>query len=302
MERIGLFSEMGYISIGDAYVTTFNRPFNKAASKNRQMLPGGSKMKSALQAGYFDPVFKRVFDSEAYSDPVKQRRLFRMEESKKNVGQIFRPNDGEKMRSGLGSYYGTFGGSMPAFSAELKARGEYKAPGKNFYTNPSKHGTGYGYPGLTIGKQYEHSAENYNISKDMYKAENERHRSQLKGGPFRLNMYPREYFDANPFHSDRPLPPLKKTEEKIKDVKPFKPSSPAKEPGGMKAGTFDPYPLHSDDPYRPLLGMGDTAAKGGRLFHPPSGPKSRPVQSVLAAHVVKSMTPMNYKTVHLSSY
>ncbi|XP_078534992.1 cilia-and flagella-associated protein 96 [Lissotriton helveticus] len=232
MERIGLFSEMGYISIGDTYVTTFNRPFNEAASKNRQMIPGGSKMKSALQAGYFDPVFKRVFDSEAYSDPVKQRRLFRMEESKKNVGQVFRPNDGEK-------------------------------------------------------KRY---------------AENERHRSQLKGGPFRLNMYPREYFDVNPFHSDRPLPPLKKTEEKIKEATPFKPSSPAKEPGGMKAGTFEPYPLHSDDPYRPLLGMADTASKGGSLFHPPSGPKSRPVQSVIAAHVVKSMTPMNYKNVHLSSY
>jgi len=49
-----------------------------------------------------------------------------------------------------------------------------------------------------------------------------------KGGAFRLNMAPRVYFDENPYKNDKPLPPAKKAFEKKLDLKPFKPSSPAK--------------------------------------------------------------------------
>ena len=47
-------------------------------------------------------------------------------------------------RCGMGSHYGTISGSLPAFSASLKEREKYRSPGKNFTTNPSKRGTGYG--------------------------------------------------------------------------------------------------------------------------------------------------------------
>lgn len=50
----------------------------------------------------------------------------------------------------------------------------------------------------------------------------------MKGGAFRLNMHPQAYFDGNPYRSDRPLPPAKRTPGKGPDVKPFKPSSPPK--------------------------------------------------------------------------
>ena len=49
------------------------------------------------------------------------------------------------------------------------------------------------------------------------------------GGSFKLNLAPRQYFDENPFRSERALPPAKKSEDKKWDVKPFKPSSPAKQ-------------------------------------------------------------------------
>jgi len=48
-------------------------------------------------------------------------------------------------RSGIGSYYGTLSGPIPALSPQVKPPKDYKAPGKNFYTNPGKKGTGYGY-------------------------------------------------------------------------------------------------------------------------------------------------------------
>ena len=58
--------------------------------------------------------------------------------------------------------------------------------------------------------------------------QNEAHKKALTGGPFRLNMASRTYFDENPYKSEKALPPAKKTAEKKWDVKPFKPSSPSK--------------------------------------------------------------------------
>ncbi|XP_069833829.1 cilia-and flagella-associated protein 96 [Dendropsophus ebraccatus] len=302
MDRIGLFREMGYISIGDKYVTPCSKPFNEAASKNRQMLPGGAKSMANTLGGYFDAQFKRTFEGEAYSDPLKQRRQYRMQQAKKNLGKAFLPSNGEKKPSGVGNYYGTLGGPVQAFSAAVKPRKAYTAPGKNLYTNPPKQGTGYGYPNLTIGKNYTYSPDSYDISKELMKKEMESHKGKLKGGAFRLNLYPKDFFDINPYRSDKPLPPLKKKTEKKDNVKPFKPSSPAKSPGGMKAGTFDPYPSHSNDAYGKRLTKSATVIKGGKTFQPPAGPKSYPIRSILESHVIKSVNPVNYKTTTLMSY
>ncbi|KAG8592146.1 hypothetical protein GDO81_000423 [Engystomops pustulosus] len=302
MDRIGLFREMGYISIGDKYVTPFSKPFNEAASKNRQMLPGGAKSMANTLGGYFDTQFKRTFEGEAYSDPLKQRRQYRMQQAKKNLGKAFLPPNGEKKPSGVGNFYGTLSGPVQAFSAQVKPRKAYTAPGKNFFTSPPKKGTGFGYPNLTIGKDFNYSSDNYDISKELMKKEMDSHRSKLKGGAFRLNLYPKDYFDINPYHSDKPLPPLKNKTEKKVTVKPFKPSSPAKSPGGMKAGTFDPYPSHSNDPYGKRSSKSASVVRGGKKFQPPAGPKSFPMRSILESHVIKSVNPTNYKTITLMSY
>lgn len=47
-------------------------------------------------------------------------------------------------RSGLGNHYGTLSGPIGAFSPVAKSRSAYKAPGRNFTTNPAKKGTGFG--------------------------------------------------------------------------------------------------------------------------------------------------------------
>ena len=71
--------------------------FNEASQKGKQMLPGGSKERSALQAGYFTDKFGRVFENEAYSDPIKLRRQHRLREAQKNiVKSAFLPSSGEK--------------------------------------------------------------------------------------------------------------------------------------------------------------------------------------------------------------
>ncbi|XP_055970320.1 cilia-and flagella-associated protein 96 [Sorex fumeus] len=300
MERIGLFSEMEYITIGDKYVSLYNRPFNEAAGKNRQMLPGGSKQMSDLQAGYFEPHFGRIFEGESYSNANQLRRHFMMEEAKKNIGKAFLPSNGSKKSSGLGSYYGTIGGPVPFFSAELKPKEKYKAPGKNLYTTPGKKGTGYGYANITIGRHPSHSADLFDQPKENSKKEMEEHHRLLKGAPFKLNLYPRDYFDSNPYYSDVTLPPIKKEEQKKITESHFKPPSPGKKAGGMKAGTFDPYPSHSSDPYS--VKPEATASKPPKVFHPPGVPKRRPVESIMTMHIRKTINKKNYKYATVQSY
>ncbi|XP_064644547.1 cilia-and flagella-associated protein 96-like [Lineus longissimus] len=298
MERVGLFQEMTYHTIGDKYKRPGSINFNEASSKGKQMLPGGSKSRSALQAGYFADKFGRTMEGEAYSDPIKIRRQWRLKEQKKNIGKAFVPNSGEKQPSGLGSHYGTLSGPIPAFSPNARARGDRKASGRNFTTNPGKKGTGYGYVPVTIGKYHEHKIDPYDRARETSKKDMESHKRDMKGGAFKLNMSPKAYFDDNPYKTEKPLPPIRSGSSKKDDSKPFKPSSPPKNPGGMKAGTFDPYPTHSSDAYqvkikRPVHVVNNT----GKTFMPSPGPKSAPVSSIVNLNVLKTVNVQNYKTI-----
>lgn len=69
----------------------------------------------------------------------------------------------------------------------------------------------------------------------------------------------------------------------------------------MKAGTFDPYPSHSADPYKVKL-TSQISSKGPKIFHPPGGPKSRPVESIMTLNVKRALNTKNYKTASIQSY
>ncbi|XP_067673317.1 cilia-and flagella-associated protein 96-like isoform X2 [Haliotis asinina] len=303
MDRVGLFQEMGYISIGDKYKTP-GVQFNVSASKGKQILPGGSKEKSALQHGYFAEKFNRVMEGEAYSDPIKMRRQRRQEEAKKNLSKAFLPSSGEKKMSGLGSHYGTLGGPIAALSPGEKPGKPYKSPGKNVMTNPGKEGTGFGYVHVTLGKYPAHMVEPYDSVKEKAKKENEGHRKLVKGGAFKLNMHPQALFDSNPYRSEKALPPVRKSSSatlKRNDLKPFKPSSPGKHPGGSKIGTFDPYPSHSQDPYNVRVKRQiNVVNKSGKIFVPSQGPKTTPCISIVDQHVKRSINIQNYRSATLA--
>ncbi|XP_072371995.1 cilia-and flagella-associated protein 96 [Scyliorhinus torazame] len=291
MERVGLFQEMSYVTVQDPYIDTMSKPFNEGAYKGKQMLLEGSKTKSATQAGYFDNEFMRIFQKEAYTDQVKLRRQAKLSATKNNLNGVFFPSQGAKQWSGLGSYYGTIGGPYKAFSGLTKQKLPFVPENKNFFTNPGKEGTGYGYANLTIGPSYEHAPDAY-VVKDTKK-------EQLIDGPFRLNLYPKEYFDSNPYKSERILPPIKQAAAAKKIETPFKPSSPGKSTGGMKAGTFDVYPAH----FSTLNKVPKEAPTTGLVFRPTAGPKSRPVKSVLAANINRVVNNLNYKSIqHVMSY
>lgn len=69
--------------------------------------------------------------------------------------------------------------------------------------------------------------------------------------------------------------------------------------GGCKAGTFDVYPKHSDDPYanpKPRReGDGKVVRGNVGVFKPSPGPKTMPTSSVMQQNVIRC----EYKFVHL---
>lgn len=59
----------------------------------------GDKSRSAQQAGYFEPVYKRIMEKEALSDAVQLRRQQRLKKAKKIRGRgIWIPSDGNKSK------------------------------------------------------------------------------------------------------------------------------------------------------------------------------------------------------------
>ncbi|GFY60242.1 UPF0602 protein C4orf47 [Trichonephila inaurata madagascariensis] len=79
LTRIGLFKEMSYLEYSPPKLV-----FNEASCKGKQMMTNCTKTKTAMQDGYFNKSFPRIFEGEAYSDPIRLRRLNRLEAAKKN--------------------------------------------------------------------------------------------------------------------------------------------------------------------------------------------------------------------------
>ncbi|XP_062282004.1 cilia-and flagella-associated protein 96 [Scomber scombrus] len=293
MERLGVFKEMSYISIGDKYNAPTNRPFNESAYRSRQIQAGIAKQRCALQSGFFDKSFKRIFEREALSDPVRLTRQYRIQQAKKNLGKAFLPCNGIKKNGGSGSYYGTLSGPLEAMSPLTVARKAHPSPGRNIVTSPPKKGSGYSYPNVTLSSVELYASDPYDRAKEVLKKEESIHRSKFRDGPFKLNLHPRDYFQGNPYYSDKPAPPAHKPlppRQKVSPA-PFKPASPGKQIGGMKAGTFDKYPSHSTDPY---VLRRSKRTNQEPIFRPTPGPKSTPVKSIITVNVNRSVNSVNY--------
>ncbi|XP_008292509.1 cilia-and flagella-associated protein 96 [Stegastes partitus] len=293
MERLGVFKEMSYISVGDKYTPPVSSPFNESAYRSRQMQAGVAAQRCALQSGFFDKSFKRIFEREALSDPLRIARQQRIQQARKNLSKAFLPCNGVKTPCGSGSYYGTLSGPIEAMSPLSVTQKGHRLPGRNITTSPPKKGSGYSYPNVTLSQMELYASDPYDRATEVLKKESAIHRSKLRDGPFKLNLHPRDYFQVNPYRSDKPLPPAHKPHppaQKSSPV-PFKPSSPSKQIGGMKAGTFDTYPSHSADPY---VIRRSKPANQEPVFHPAPGPKSTPVKSIITVNVNRRVHSAKY--------
>lgn len=309
MERVGFFSEPGYITIGDKYKAPggFNQ-YNESAGKGKQMIAKGAGTRSSLMDGYFDAKYGRVYEGEAYADVIRRIRLDRLKNTQKAIGKPYIPSSPAKKSTGLGTHFGTLGGPISSFSPNLKPEKEEKPPGINFTTNPGKKGTGYGFIDVTIGKYPEYSSSLYERDRQVRNAANTRHKNVLKGGPFHVAFPLGDVFDSTVYQPDpnEPAPSRAGSRAhsagrgigKEPDGRPFKPSSPGKRLGGCKAGCFHAFPTVSPSPFVPLYKYEkDVVNKSGKTFVPHGGPKSTVTNSIINQNVMRSLNPENFQAV-----
>ncbi|XP_035219356.1 UPF0602 protein C4orf47 homolog [Stegodyphus dumicola] len=301
LERIGLFKEMGYIH---EYVPV-KISFNDSSKKGKQMMTNCTKSKAGTQDGYFAKEYPRVFEGEAYTDPIRARRRSRIEQAQKCLPPGFKYSSPPKKPCGLGSNYGTFtdyGKKIEYFSSKGRTAVKGSPSKKNILTNPAKKGSGYGYPNITIGKQPPYFLEEE--YEELKNAPREPKKPEPRPfAPYRAGKFQQGYFDPNPYTSTKDIPPPVVEEEETEETAttPFIPSSPAKKDGGMKAGCLNQFPEYTGEPLpRPDLvprGVKRYINAENQMFRPVPGPKPYPVKSIINKNVQKKVNPLNFKAI-----
>lgn len=297
LERLGYFQVPSYLNIDDPYIDQNKVFLNSSNVKGRQLYGKYSKSKCGLNDGYFSD-FCRVFSGEAITDLAKLKHRERIKEKLKRLGSEFIPSGGSKFLLGTGSYWGTFSKSPVYFSSQMvQPVSNYQNP-RNIYTNPGKKGTGSGYVGVTIGKYPNYSAEPY-VDQISLCNSNKQHRRCLLGRREFIQSGRIDFFSLNPYkqsHRFKYSSNNKLPKTKTPSIH-FRLSNPAKRDGGMKAGTFNPFPNHISEPYVDQCKLNKAKRDENKVFLPPSGSKSTRFESIISCNVRKTINNLNHKLV-----
>ncbi|VDM35459.1 unnamed protein product [Hydatigera taeniaeformis] len=314
LRTLGVFSQPPYSS--DPYVDP--DPYEYKSRLNKGLRPmycagGHSKSRAANSDGYFES-FKRVFEGEAFTDEVALHRSARRLSEAKRLGKEWIPSSSSKKRCGVGSTYGNFTVRIPAMGTE---KTEITRPPElhNFYTNPGKKGTGYGYPNVAINPLPEWKPGdgiNSDLNSVSVKELNERHQEKCLGRGIFVSQQPSgRAFGPNPYEGGDPLapggPPLQKFGVACfpKDliIGPiFYPQNPGKLDGGCKAGTLNKWPEHVSEPYKEMAkvmleqSIIKPLEKGARVWMPTSGTAiEKPSMSVVNKNVDLAINAVSRK-------
>nr|CAX72978.1 Protein saal1 [Schistosoma japonicum] len=291
-DRLGIFKEMSYHTIGDPYDKKESRTI-RSAFKGKQMYCDGFKEKSATPDGYFGP-FIRIYNGDNKISLERLKRLQRKESAEKIRGKAWVPPNGPHHIHGSGSFLDTFSGPIPYFKPLTVVRKQRVSSRINIYTSPSKKGCG-SYVDITIGKYPSYKSDPYNK-----KLKSSNKEGSSSGKQFYLNMHPQQYFDKNPYHrvSMRRRPFSKTHNKPFYSKLVFKPSSAPKLIGGCKDGCFSPFPHYSSD--RPRKTVLIKSSKPALKI--PSCSKTYPISSVLELNIKRRINSSNYKNVKTSLF
>lgn len=287
LDRVGLFREMGYISLKDPYAgKDLDKPFCQERRKGKQFQVAGSKT-GKTQDVFFDGKYSRVFEGECYSEPLQRARKTRNDRLKKNLGAPFKPSSDLGRRSGKGTLAAAFTANHTAMSPLKKQTAGNKPLGKNFVTKPGRKGTGYGYVDVTIGKSYDYHSTPYDVKKIEITQDHQDHKKKMIGGPFVSHHHPRALFDTEIYKGEDGENAVKeKDEDSAPTVVPFRPSHPAK--SGTQ-GCFNAYPKQEGGTKEEEK---EPVKEETKIFKPPGGPKTMVSTSISLLNV--PMTRSSY--------
>jgi len=290
MERLGVFEQPSYISIGDEYdkkVVTGDRYKGKGFSTGKGRAGQGPDVTFSK--------FKSINEGDKYVDPGTHEKKYRIEQEKKKITPNgFKYTSPGKRSCGAGGHTGTFdqGDRRPKHETEYDVvrRGELpdkvKVTPKNIMTGVCKKGT-YGITDTCIGEPYRYQSDPYDA---QHRRNIEEQRGALNkqiGGAFKSSSKGGGTFDKTEqgsskiYSLDRPLPPKKDdSDKKAGRTIPlaFKPSSPGKRGHNC---TIAPFPEYKEDPLElqeRRRREEEKKAKPQTTWKPISGAKSTPTR------------------------
>ena len=264
LKTLGVFSQPPYSS--DPYVDpnpNIHRDKPNANLRPMYCAGGHPKTRAGNSDGYFE-AFKRGFEGEAYTDYIALQRAWQRANDIKRIGKEWIPSSVGKKRSGVGSPFGNFTAIIPALSTEQV---ELTKPIElhNFYTNPGKKGTGYGYPNVAINPLPEWKPGDVmcsDLNAVSMKEVNEKHQEMCLGRKVFISQNASgRAFDPNPYAGGDPLAPGGPVKQVFgvdafpKDMiigPTFYPPNPPKRDGGCKAGTINKYPEYTNEPFKEM--------------------------------------------------
>lgn len=263
LSTLGVFSQPEYISEPYFKLRSDQIFRGKYDSSLKPMyLDGVTKSKCGNNDGYFRD-FDRIYEGEALSNIVAIRRSWRHANNAKKIGKEWMPSNPAHQRCGLGSTAGNFTSFYPAMSTETTVT--EKPPSlPNFYTNPGKKGTGYGYVEVCLNPypEWREGASCFATRGTTIKELNEQHLAKCLGRPVFINQQASGVaFDPAPYEGVDPLAPggraIQKfglaNSDKALNVGPtFIPPNPPKRDGGCKDGTLNKWPEHVGEPFKEM--------------------------------------------------
>ncbi|KAH6560634.1 hypothetical protein BASA62_010343 [Batrachochytrium salamandrivorans] len=297
--RMGLFSEVQYVSNGESYNSKKQACALDYRTKGKQFLIAPPKQGQNTRDAYFNKEYIRLFENEPYTDLVSLRRQWRIQAKEKNISTTpFNPCSVPPKASGKGSHWGTIEQQWPMDSKGFNRPPSQKSKEddipihepRNFLTASPKKGSGYGYPGVTIGKPYQYESDPFDRGDQLAKHERSEHKKKMTGvRPFISSSATHDFF--YPFAGISGSKDSKDvnvssegTSNAVKKVSlpsiPFKPSS-------CCAKTINPYPSYEaphNVPEPPTeKGVPPSAVRRGMIFKPSGVTGSYPVKSIIEA-------------------
>lgn len=277
--EMGFFSSTSFVSLGDPYDRKDKLP---PAAKGKQMMV-------SRQSRPFDANPPRLFKGEAYNDMVKQRRKQERKEKKKQLTYKFTP-------SGVGQ--STFSGPISHFSPQERPKKKPPPEKSNFYTNPGKTGTGFGFPNVTFSKTPAYVASEYDRAEKLKRKETKAAKAKMKGKAFKSvcgNGKTSNLFDDNPFREPtKKVKSRPKSEQKPKPIKiPFKPTAtvPARRAKPGSSSTLDTFTKfeYTPETYNDKRKKDKPRGKPiGPAFRPCAPAKSSYARSISTMHAMRT--------------
>jgi len=252
---------------------------------------------------------KRLYEGEVYVDPHTYERKWKMEQKKKNLTPDgFKYSSPNSKSSGLGGTWGMIGPKLahePEFEVVKKGEvpGEVKHELRQVVTSPAKKGYGANTPGTmfgpgprkgekpTIGKEYEHSPDPYDLARQFEREERKFNQEKLAGRqPYRTMGHSVDFFDGHKsvaapkgLAEDPRMPD--KPEPASPEVVPTVPFYPSRAPRSGPMGTFQKFPEYIEDPLEEKIKAARAVAAATRItttaFRPTSNAKSTPQKTIL---------------------